>query len=1148
MYFSQKKKCHLWEGSLFNKTVRIMKLTILLLLIAVFQVSAKNMKAQRITLHEHEAPLTKIFKAIRQQSAYNFLYADDALNGTTPVSISVKNKDVKAVLDEIFQQQPISYTITDNTIIIKRKAVYPAQTTAALAAIQQLEIQGIVNDELGNPIAGASVIIKRTGRGAITNDRGAFRLQVEQGDVLTITYIGKQAREINIQEGKSDYTITLMDEQRELQQIVVTALGIKRESKALGYSVQTVQGDDLQTVKGVDVGTSLTGRVAGLLVKNSTEFTQAPDIQLRGENPLLVIDGVPYGNMTLRDIAPDDIQSITVLKGATASALYGFRGAGGAIMVTTKKGTNKNGLSVTVNSSSMFTAGFLAIPKMQSTYGRVVNTATNTYARTGDGAWGVPMEGQPVIQWDPISKSMKEMPYLPVGKNNFRNFLDQGYVLNNNIQVIQQGELGSFHASASWVENKGQYPNSKYSKLRYSIGGDIKLDKFTLSTTLSYNKQSSPNIGFSGYTGYDPMYSMLVWSAPDYDIRQYKDYWLIKNEVQNSSYTAGINNPYFDRYERIHNVNRDIFNGSLELNYDFTPWLKGTFRTGYDTYSDKQEIRISEGSFQGAGASTVIPGGTEVWGESARGSFNTGLSRGYSTNNDLLLTAKFKEGDFKIDGFVGGTIYYRQDEGIEALTQGGLSVPAFYSLKASINPAKVNSVTKKQQVNSIYGRGAVSWKDMLFAEATLRNDWSSTLPSSTRSYLYPSVSGSFVASELLPKSGWLNFWKWRGSWTSSKTPADIYSINTVYGITNNSWGDLSSALLPTTIRGANVHPESSSTFEVGTEASMFGNLLSVDISYYDKRMYDFLKSTGISAASGYAANYINIQEEISRRGWEVFTKITPVKTKDWRWDVTLNWSTYARYYTKLDPQFSADKPWVKVGQRVDAYILRDYQKDPEGNIIHSNGLPLYSNYDSRYGYSDPDWIWGAETSLRYKNWSFSIALDGRSGGLAQTTTEMYMWLSGNHPGSVTPERYLDATNPGSKNYIGQGVKVVSGEATYDTYGNITSDTRKYAPNDVPVTYKDYISKLHKGTAWGGAAAPVDVYSTTFFKIREVSLTYSLPKSVYDKIHAKGLSVSAIGQNVFMWAKQFKYSDPDGGVENFSDPSQRFIGLNIKVNF
>lgn len=1015
---------------------------------------------------------------------------------------------------------------------------------------QQLTVKGQVKDQTGEPLTGVSVMVQGSRTGTVTDLNGAFTIAAKVNDVLRFSFVGMVTRTVTVANA-SPLTVVLTEDTKVLGDVVVTALGIKREEKALGYSVQAVKGEGLQTVKGVDVATSLTGKVSGLLIRNSTEFVSEPTILLRGETPLLVIDGVPYGNMSLRDVPSDDIESINVLKGATASALYGSRGGSGAIMVTTKKGSQRKGLSVSVNSGTMLTAGYLAIPELQSVYGRALKTNSDgslEYVRSGDGSWGAPLEGQMVKQWDPVSKTMTAMPYLPVGKDNFANFLEQGYILNNNVSVIQQGEFGSFRSSATWVKNKGQYPNSMFDKLTYSVGGDMKFDKFTLSSSLTYNKQTTPNKGFSGYTAYDPMYNLLIWSAPDWDVRQYKDYWMVPNEVQNSSYTAGNNNPYFDRYERTHSLDKDIFNGTLSLTYDFTDWLKATLRTGYDTYSNRQEVTVSKGSFQGAGNATMIPNGTEVWGESQKGSYNIGLSRGYSTNTDFILSAEQKISDFQFDGFVGASMYYNQDEGIEARTRGGISIPAFYSLKASVDPVVTASNIYRRQVNSVFGRVGVSWKSIAYAEATLRNDWVSTLPSTTRSYAYPSYSGSFILSELLPEMDWLSLWKIRGSWVNTKAPAGIYTINSVFSIANNVWGTLSSATLPTTIRGADVLPESSDTYEIGTNVNLFTNRVSVDLTYYNKRMYDFIRSAGVSPASGYSNNFINTDEEISRKGVELTLNVTPVMTKEMRWDVSFNWSKYARYYTQLDSVYSTDRPWVKVGERADHYVLRDYLKDPQGNIIHNNGLPQYAAYDSRYGYADPDWIWGFNTSYRYKNWQFAVSLDGRVGGKTQSTTQMYMWRSGGHPESVVPERYLDATVPNSKNYLSEGVKVVSGTATFDTYGNILTDTRVFAPNDVKVTYKSYVEAVHKGTAWGGAASPLDVLSTTFLKLREMSVSYQLPKTFSSKIAANNISISAVGQNLFMWAKDFKYSDPDGGSENFVDPSQRYVGVNLKVEF
>ncbi|WP_293300221.1 SusC/RagA family TonB-linked outer membrane protein [Pedobacter sp. UBA4863] len=1013
---------------------------------------------------------------------------------------------------------------------------------------QSKTISGKVTDDNGTVVQGATIRVLGTNKGVVTDTQGAYSITANPNDQLEFSYLGfgKQIIKVGTQ---STINVRLVEnDSQTLQGVVITALGIKRAEKSLGYATQVVKGNTLQTVKGIDVATSLTGRVSGLTIKNSSEFMTEPDITLRGEKPLIVIDGVPYGNISMRDISSDDIETVNFLKGASASALYGERGGSGAIMITTKKGAEGNGLSITLNTSTMFEAGYLAIPEMQGKYGRVVNTATNTYVGSADGAWGPPLEGQSVKQWDPVSKSYKAMPYLPIGKDNFANFQEQGYILNNNLSIAQSGSLGGFRASASWMNNKGTYPNSKFNKVTYSVGGDIKLNKFSLSTSIAYNNYASPNMGFGGYTGYDPMYALLIWAAPDFDVRQYKDYWAIPNEKQNNSYTAGSNNPYFDRYERIKPYKKDVFNGQLTLNYDLTPWLKATVRTGYDTYSNKQEVRISKGSFQGGGVSKVIDGGTEIWGESQKGSYNVGLSRGFSTNNEALLSWNKRIKDFVIDGFVGGSVFYTQNEGMEARTNAGLSIPGYYSLKSSVSPVNVGSILYKKQTNSFFGKIGVSWKDMAFIEATGRNDWASTLPTSNRSYFYPSVAGSFIASELV-KADWLSFWKLRASWTQYKTPASIYAINNVFNISNNVWNGMAMATFPNRIRPNDIFAEGATTFEYGTTLNFLKNRISLDFTAYQKRMYDFIVNGNVSPASGYTGVFTNSKEERTRKGIEFTLNTTPVKNSTIKWDLGFNWSKFATYYTELDPTYSVNnRDWVKKGLRADHYTINEYQTDNAGNIVFNAGKATYKPITTLVGYADPDWIWGINSSVAYKDFTLSVSLDGRVGGKAQSTTEMYMWISGNHPNSLTEERYKDATITGSKNYLGNGVKVVSGSITYDANYHVISDTRVFAPNDVYVTYKDHITSIHKGTAWGGNPSPVDLYSTTFMKLRELALTYTLPNKWAGKIKAKNLSVSAIGQNLIYWSKQFKYSDIDGGTENFADPSLRYVGFNLKIGF
>ncbi|MDF1546614.1 MAG: SusC/RagA family TonB-linked outer membrane protein [Bacteroidales bacterium] len=1138
-----------------RKILLTMKLTIFIVLLSLGSLKAEIGYSQttRLNLNIKDLPIKDVLKKIEEKSEFFFLFNSKIVDVDRNVTIRVRNERIDEILKLLFNKTDVVYKVIDRQIILTNKTYLESLNVLASNKIRQNVVTGSVTDSVDNqPLPGVNIVIQGTTDGTITDLNGEFSIEVPDANAtLIFSYIGYTSKSIALN-GQTKLDIKLAEEARGLDEVIVTALGIKRNEKALGYAVQKVDGNTLSTVKGVDVTTSLTGKVAGLLIKNTTEFGLESEVFIRGEKPLLVIDGVPYANMSMRDIPQDDIEEISILKGATASALYGYRGSTGAIMITTKKGSRNKGITVSVNSSTMFNAGFLAIHEMQSTYGRTVNTSTNRYNGAAQGAWGPPMEGQDVEQWDPVSKSYQTMPFLPIGKDNFKNYLEPGYIINNNINITQQGENGSIRTSASWVKNKGQYPNSMYDKITYSLGGDIKIERFTLSTTMMYNKQNSPNLGFNNYKEYDPMYSLLIWGSPDWDVTQYKDYWIVPNEKQNSSFTSGANNPYFDRYERTHSKNRDVFNGTLALNYDFTTWLKATIRSGFDYYSDNQAITISKGSYQGAGDGRVIEGGTYLWGESMRGQYDVGVGRGYSLNNDFLLFFKKQFGGLGIDAFAGGSIYYKEDNGLEGRTIGGLNLPGFYSLANSIENARVLSVRIKQQVNSLYGRLALSWKSLLFVEGTLRNDWHSFLYSSstlqtTHAYLYPSVATSFIASELLPKMDWLSLWKLRSSWTMSKRPPGQYAVNAVYTTTTNAWGNLTSASYPTKILSSDVRPEVHATFEVGTAINVFNNRASMDFAFYSRRVYDTPLQAPVSNASGFLYNYINTGAETTRKGVELTIGGSPVKTTDWQWDVSVNWSKYAEYYTKLDDEFSADLPWVEVGERTDHLILRDFQRDPEGNIIHNNGRPLFSAYNSRYGYADPKWIWGVSTSLRYKDFTLNIAMDGRVGGLVATMTEAYMWKSGNHPESVVPERYLDATTS-TANYVGQGVYVVSGEATYDTYGNILTDTREYAPNEVAVTYQTYVNDLHKGYAWGGAASPLDIYDATFLKLRELSLTYQLPKIICSKFRAQEGSFSLVGQNVFMWAKEFKYSDPDGGYENFSDPSIRYLGFSVKLVF
>lgn len=1012
---------------------------------------------------------------------------------------------------------------------------------------QKVEVQGVVKDTSGEPLIGVKV--STPDKAVVTNMDGVYKIEALPDAELSFAYMGMLPVTERVN-NRSTINVIMKESSILLDDVVVTALGIKRSEKALGYAVQKVNPDELTTVKGVNVATSLSGKIAGVLVKNPTDFGKEAELLVRGVKPLLVIDGVPVPNMSLSEIPADDIEDISMLKGATASALYGSDGGNGALMITTKKGANSKTYSISVNSNTMFSAGYLAMPEKQSVFGR---GTSGVYSKNADRVWGQVMDGSIVEQWNPITKRDEMSPYLAVGKNNFQNFVNASVLTNNSVSVSNGNENSHFRATGTWIYNKGQYPNNKMNRFNFGISGGIKINDFDLTASMSYNKYHSPNEGFNGYKNYDPMYSLLIWTGADYDIRDYKDnIWVIPGEVQNNSYNAAtstLDNAYFLQYGRTNSVDRDVVNSSLSMTYTIQPWLKAMVRSGLNFRSTRQHTRVNQGGLAGTGENYW-------WQPKLKGLYAARQQSTWDTTNDLMFVADKKFGNFSVDGILGGSIFYYKDNYLLGRTTDGISLPEYFSLKASKLSAYTESQIKSKRKNAIYGKVGGAWKSLAFLEATFRNDWSSTLDKNNRSFFYPSVAGSFIVSELFEKGSWLDIWKLRGSWTVSKKEPEIFENNVVYTVQTNQWGGMSSAYLPTSIRPSNLKPVQDISAEVGTMLSFLNGRVNLDFAYYTIEKRDRIIATSVSPASGYATALINTKENIMRKGFELTLGGTIVKTKDWQWNMSTNWTRYADYYSSIDDEYSAQNPWVKKGKRADAFVLNDFERSPDGQVVHNaQGKPKYMPHKTVYGYSNPDWVWGVATQVKYKDFTLAMAVDGRIGGLTPSVTEAYLWLSGSHPNSVTDARYIDVENAlngtvGYKGvYVGEGVKVTSGEIKWAPDGSVISDTRQFAPNDITTVYRDYIDGgSHKNFIWGGDPSPLDVYSTTFFKLREVSVSYDLPKTFVKKFTANSASVSLVGQNVLMWAKDFKYSDPDGGTENFSSPSVRYVGFNIKVDF
>lgn len=967
------------------------------------------------------------------------------------------------------------------------------------------------------------MVIKGTTTGTITGLDGDFLLEVPDKSILVISYIGFSPKEVAVT-ASTVYTIKLAEDTQKLDEVIVTALGIKREEKALGYSVQKIGGEDLEVVKGVNVATSLTGKIAGLSINNSSEISENPELKLRGENPLIVIDGIAYGNMTLGDISADDIESIDVLKGATASALYGVRGRAGAVMVTTKKSGKEGTLTVNVSNNTMFSAGYLSMPKAQSSY------STGNYGKleyNSGNVWGDYMDGHEVEQYDPETMGLKKMPLQSRGGDNISNFLRPSLVTNTNVNISQSGKLGGFRVSATQVHQNGQYPNSSLDKYIINGGGNITYNKFKLDASFSYKKEIAPNMPKVDYGGGNILYNMLVWGGTEYDIRDFRNYWKVKDQKQNWPFSAWYDNPYYIMNERIDEWDKNLFNTNLTLSYEILKNLSVMFRSGYDNFNNAEEKRQSVGDS----------------GEK-RGYFGYNQFLGSSFNNDLIVNGNFKWKDFGFDVIGGLSSYWYKTTDFKSNTRGGLSVPGFYSLNASVERPAVERKMKEKALYSVYGKVGLSWKSGIYVDVTGRNDWSSSLPSTSRSYFYPSVSGSFIPTAFYnPIEEVLDFWKIRASWTVAKKDLDVYEINRVFDVSTDVWDGMSTATYPTKLRDPNIKPETETSYEIGTDFRFLNGRLYFDYTYFNRLRFDRLIEAKISQGSGSEKIITNTTEELMQKGMEFTVGGKPVVTKDFEWESTLNIAYWHWYYHKLDPVHSSKDPRIMEGEREDKYFMTDWETDHAGNIVHQAGLPVKNKFQTVMGHKDPKCILGWTNKFSYKNLDLSISIDGRIGGLMYSWTEQAMWNSGAHPDSDNQWRYDEVVN-GKQSYVGPGVKVVSGSASYDPYGNVLSDNREFAPNDDAISYQSY-TQVYNENPWDHEARQ-NIKDASFIKLREVALNYTLPSTIAQKIMMKDVRVGIIGQNLLMWTKEFKFSDPDRGKENLNTPTARYIGFNINL--
>jgi TonB-linked SusC/RagA family outer membrane protein len=990
---------------------RVLLLLLFLVAGATSAYANQELRNVKCSIKADQESLQHVFDVLQKQTPYSIICVDQNGFLQKKISIDALNSNLETVLSKLALKANFTYNALNKQVVIKPNVLITA-TTARI-------IKGHVTDVKKEVLPGVSVLVKGTNTGTTTSQEGTFSIKADNGDVLVFTYMGFRTKEVAVTD-QNTYNVVLEEDAKGLSEVVVTALGIKKEKAKLGYAVQEVQGPDLVVAREPNIINSLTGRVAGLTIQNSTDLFQDPQISLRGRKPLIVIDGIPDQSADLWKINGDDVESMSILKGASASALYGSIGQNGAIMITTKRGKNKD-LSVEVNSTTEFQPSFIRIPNVQTEYGAGFKGKYTYTDGSGGGPegsgwiWGpkldqpdpttpsgffeTPQFNSPI---DPATGQRIPLPFTSRGKNNVRDFFRTGLISSNNISISQSYDKGSFRASASHIYQKGIVPNTDLQNSSFNVSGNYKLSQaLTMDARLSYNRQYTNNFPETGYGPTNYLYNLILWTGADVDVKDLRNYWIPGKEgVQQRNYNNSYyNNPYFQAYEYLRGYDKDNTFGSLNLNYKISPAFSIQFRNGINSY--------------GLNRSYKEPKSYIGYGNKSRGQFTVATQNYFDIATDLIgdYNHTFTE-KFKLHAQVGGYNYYRNFKYGSTNTD-GLNIPGFYNLSNSSNPIQGTNFIEERRTSSVYGVLDLEFLNALYLSATGRNDIISTLPTENNSFFYPSISASVVVSQFTKLPEWFTYLKARGSWSrvSSATLNDnayTYSYLPSYN-KGTTWNNLPSLSYGDAILNANLRPQTSDSWEVGLDAKLFKNRFSLEATYYQTKDYNNIVSIPVSISSAYNSQLQN-GNAYQRKGLELVLSGSPIRNKNFRWDITANLSKYRRYLKEIYGN-AETLNLLRVGDRTDKLFTTVYQTDPQGNVVYgSNGFPLNDTFQRFVGNQDPDLVYGLENSFSYHNLTFKFLVDGRLGGMMYSTTNQKMWWGGTNPGTLNLYRRWSGGN------------------------------------------------------------------------------------------------------------------------------------------
>ena len=1040
----------------------------------------------------------------------------------------------------------------------------------SISNAQAKKVTGTVTDKSdGSPLPGVSVAVKGTTSGTATDINGKYTINVSPEDILVFSFVGMKAQEIKVG-AKTVINVKLESSRIAVEEVVITATGLKRSEKSLGYAATSVKSDELTKTATTSVMTGLKGKVAGVQISNSSGAVgSSTKVVLRGyssvsgnNQPLYVVDGMPIDNSTTGtgtlndavdfgnragDINPDDIESMTILKGASATALYGSRAANGVIMIVTKSGSKGKKMEININSSVDMNEP-VNTPDFQNKFGQ---GWSGTWYSTENGSWGPKFDGKVRPYGNTVDGERLEKPFL-ANKDNFKDFWEKGWTYKNSVSISAGNDRGSYYASYSNVSSDGFIPSDKdkFTRNSFSIKADYDLtEKFKMSASANHIVKVSDvvAVGQGMATTGEPLMGEIYQIPRDFsytDMKNYKDPYY----DYGTYYTPYASNPYQAIGENSNHQKEQRFYGHFALEYQILPELLVKYKIGTDVANSHIKQFSAPISYKGTdnASKNDIPGGV--------------LQRErYSSevNSDLMFVfdKDLMEG-LNLNAIAGWNVNQREESREDILVK-NLDIPGFYHIKNSSSRQEGSYFSSRRRLYGVYGQIDLGYKDFLFLNMVARNDWSSTLPENDRSFFYPGVGLGFIATEAFPELKKIfSFAKIRTSWGKTGNDADPYSLenvlakgnifmgfgNMTFPFTNTYTGnDINSWEVSNILANANVKPEITTEIEIGADLRFLDNRINIDFAYYKKNTKDQIANIDVPASSGYTSKLTNLGE-IENKGIELAVNINPIRSNDFNWNFTYTFSKNDSKVISLLPGLekldlapvNALEYRAEVGKPLGTYWGESFLRDDEGNLVcsASNGLPLNDPENQYFGDSNYDFTMGFTNNLSYKNFNLSFSLDWRQGGYMYSRTAYYMLFTGN--GAYTTYNNREGfVVPNSVNKLADG---------------------SFVPNTTPIPYQ-YIAYFWPSYTFDSSKC----IDKTYVKLRDVSLSYTFPSEWFKKYYIKDLQLSFYGKNLWTWrARENKYVDPENttfGNDLTSEygeyaglPSARSYGVILKVKF